>query len=62
MIAGLAPRDVLVCSYGLLHQAAEELASRPWQMVVLDEAQAIKNAETKRAQATAACKRASAWR
>jgi superfamily II DNA or RNA helicase len=54
LIAGLGARDVLVCSYGLLHQAAEELGARPWQMVVLDEAQAIKNAETKRAQATSA--------
>jgi superfamily II DNA or RNA helicase len=54
LIAGLGARDVLVCSYGLLHQAAEELAGRSWQMVVLDEAQAIKNAETKRAQAVQA--------
>ena len=51
LIAGLGVRDVLVCSYGLLHQSAEQLAARPWQMLVLDEAQAIKNAETKRAQA-----------
>jgi superfamily II DNA or RNA helicase len=54
LIAGLGTRDVLVCSYGLLHQAADLLAGRPWQMLVLDEAQAIKNAETKRAQATQA--------
>ena len=52
LIAGLGARDVLICSYGLLHQAAEALAARPWQMAVLDEAQAIKNAETKRAQAS----------
>ncbi len=52
MVAGLGARDVLVCSYGLLHQAAEVLSSRTWQMAVLDEAQAIKNAETKRAQAS----------
>jgi SNF2 family DNA or RNA helicase len=52
LIAGLGPHDVLVCSYGLLNQAADDLAVRRWQMVVLDEAQAIKNAETKRAQAT----------
>ena len=51
LIAGLGPRDVLICSYGLLHQAAEELGGRAWQMAVLDEAQAIKNADTKRAQA-----------
>jgi superfamily II DNA or RNA helicase len=52
LIAGLGARDVMVCSYGLLHQAADLLAVRPWQMVVLDEAQAIKNAETKRSQAS----------
>jgi SNF2 family DNA or RNA helicase len=51
LIAGLGARDVLVCSYGLLHQAAEDLAGRSWQMVVLDEAQAIKNSETRRARA-----------
>jgi len=54
LVAGLGPRDVLVCSYGLLHQEAELLGGRVWQMAVLDEAQAIKNAETKRAQASLA--------
>ena len=48
LVAGMGARDVLVCSYGLLGEA---LTGRPWQMVVLDEAQAIKNAGTKRAQA-----------
>ena len=52
LVAGLGPREVLVCSYALLHQASELLAGQSWQMVVLDEAQAIKNAETKRAQAS----------
>jgi len=51
VIAGLGPRDVLVCSYGLLHQTIEALGAVDWQMAVLDEAQAIKNADTKRAQA-----------
>ncbi|PPQ30483.1 DEAD/DEAH box helicase [Rhodopila globiformis] len=51
LIAGLGARDVLVCSYGLLHQSADLLGARSWQMLVLDEAQAIKNADTKRAQA-----------
>nr|WP_294518383.1 DEAD/DEAH box helicase [uncultured Rhodopila sp.] len=51
LIEGLGVRDVLVCSYGLLHQSADLLGGRSWRMVVLDEAQAIKNAETKRAQA-----------
>ncbi len=54
LVTGLGPRDVLVCSYGLLHQEAELLGGRSWQMAVLDEAQAIKNAETKRAQASLA--------
>ncbi|MBV8870092.1 MAG: DEAD/DEAH box helicase [Acetobacteraceae bacterium] len=54
LVAGLGPRDVLVCSYGLLHQESELLGGRAWQVAVLDEAQAIKNAETKRAQASLA--------
>jgi len=43
--------DVLVLSYGLLHQEADRLAEIEWRMVVFDEAQAIKNAETRPAQA-----------
>ncbi len=54
LIAGLGAQDVLVCSYGLLQQTEDALSRRDWQMVVLDEAQAIKNAETKRAQAVQA--------
>jgi len=54
LIAGLGPRDVLVCSYGLLQQTGEALTGRTWNMVVLDEAQAIKNAVTKRAQSVQA--------
>jgi SNF2 family DNA or RNA helicase len=52
LVAGLGKRDVLVCSYGLLHQESEALAGREWAMLVLDEAQAIKNAQTKRARAS----------
>ena len=45
--------DVLVCSYGLMQQkeAAEMLSKISWQMVVLDEAQAIKNFATQRSRA-----------
>lgn len=50
-ISGLGAMDVLVTSYGLLHQEADRLAEVNWRMVVFDEAQAIKNAETRRAQA-----------
>ena len=49
LVESLGPRDVLLCSYGLLHRDAELLTGRRWQMVVLDEAQAIKNADTRRA-------------
>ncbi|MDD2706011.1 MAG: DEAD/DEAH box helicase, partial [Acidocella sp.] len=52
VVAGLGKQDVLVCSYGLLHQESELLASREWSMLVLDEAQAIKNAQSKRARAS----------
>ena len=50
-VAALGPFDVLVASYGLLHQESTLLTSVEWQTVVLDEAQAIKNAATKRSQA-----------
>jgi len=52
MIAGLGPRDVLVASYGLLHQEAGRLEGVAWRIAVLDEAQAIKNADAKRTQAS----------
>ncbi len=51
-IARLSKNDVLICSYGLLHQESDALAAVAWSTVVLDEAQAIKNADTKRAQAS----------
>ncbi len=42
--------DVIISSYGLLPQETETLCSRRWRTLVLDEAQAIKNAATKRSQ------------
>ena len=52
LIDGLGPMDLLACSYGLLQQeaVAEMLAKVSWNMIVLDEAQAIKNAATRRSQ------------
>lgn len=47
----LKPFDVLVCSYGLLQQEGEKLAAVSWNIIVLDEAQAIKNRGTKRSKA-----------
>jgi superfamily II DNA or RNA helicase len=53
VLDGLQPRDLVVCSYGLLQQedVAEMLAKISWQTIVLDEAQSIKNFATKRSQA-----------
>lgn len=51
VLADLKPFDLVVCSYGLLQQDADKLAQVRWNTVVLDEAQAIKNAATKRSQA-----------
>src|SRR5205807_2133520 len=50
-VEAVGPMDVLVASYGLMHLEADRLADVEWRMVVFDEAQAIKNAATKRAQA-----------
>jgi hypothetical protein len=47
----LGPRDVVICSYGLLHSEAEKLQAQQWGTVVLDEAQAIKNVATRRSEA-----------
>ncbi len=52
LIAAMGPGDVLITSYGLLHQEDETLTGRAWNMLVLDEAQNLKNAETKRAKAS----------
>lgn len=52
----LQPFDMLICSYGLLQQedVAAMLAGVPWETAILDEAQAIKNATTKRSRAAMA--------
>jgi len=46
--------DVVVCSYALLQRDSNLLTSLTWQVVVLDEAQAIKNGLTKRSKAAMA--------
>lgn len=53
VLAQLQPFDLMVCSYGLLQQedVGKMLAEIEWETIVLDEAQAIKNATTKRSQA-----------
>ena len=54
MIADAAEFDVIVCSYGLLQTEAALLADKKWHTIVADEAQAIKNSQTKRSQAAMA--------
>ena len=48
LVQSLKAMDVLVCSYTLLQQEEDILAKKKWQVIVLDEAQSIKNSETKR--------------
>lgn len=54
VIDNLQPFDLLIVSYGLLPIEAELLGGVMWQTVVLDEAQAIKNMQTKRSKAAMA--------
>lgn len=51
MLDNLGEFDLIVCSYGLLQTEAERLAQVHWHTLVADEAQAIKNALTKRSKA-----------
>jgi hypothetical protein len=51
MLKEAGPFDLIVCSYGLLQTEGERLAGVQWETIVADEAQAFKNAATKRSQA-----------
>jgi SNF2 family DNA or RNA helicase len=51
VISSLKKFDVLISSYTLLQQEIDLLEKVSWQAIVLDEAQAIKNAGTKRSRA-----------
>ena len=51
MLAQAGPFDLIVCSYGLLQSESERLSALTWETIVADEAQAFKNALTKRSQA-----------
>jgi superfamily II DNA or RNA helicase len=55
-ISAAAAGDVVVVSYALLLRDAEAFAAREWATLVLDEAQALKNAATQRVQAVAGLK------
>lgn len=51
LVNSLGKNDVLIVGYGLLSNVEKYLTSLNWSMVVFDEAQALKNFETKRAKA-----------
>ncbi len=46
--------DVIICTYGLLQNDIDKFAARRFHTLVIDEAQAVRNAATKRAQAVRA--------
>ncbi|TXB62403.1 DEAD/DEAH box helicase [Phaeodactylibacter luteus] len=52
LIQSVGPGDLLMVSYGLLPFVEAELLDKTFGTIVLDEAQAIKNASTKRSQIT----------
>lgn len=54
MLASAGAFDLVICSYGLLQLEAPAFAKVKWHSIVLDEAQAIKNANTRRSQAVMA--------
>ncbi|HSO10553.1 MAG TPA: DEAD/DEAH box helicase [Desulfoprunum sp.] len=51
VIGDLGPFDLVITTYTMLQQEMDLLAAVPWQTIILDEAQAIKNAATKRSKA-----------
>jgi superfamily II DNA or RNA helicase len=53
-LAAAGPSSLVLCSYGLLVQEQERLTGKAWATVILDEAQAIKNADTQRSRAVMA--------
>ncbi|MGV8893338.1 MAG: DEAD/DEAH box helicase [Burkholderiaceae bacterium] len=53
-LAELGPFDLVIASYGMLQSDSEIFSALRWHSVVLDEAQVIKNAATKRSQAAMA--------
>jgi SNF2 family DNA or RNA helicase len=55
-ISDLGKFDLLITTYTLLQQENELLSAVKWQTIILDEAQAIKNAATKRSKAAMALK------
>ncbi len=53
LVKAAGPYDVIVASYAMAHGENSQLGTRTWGTLVLDEAQALKNAATQRARAVA---------
>lgn len=53
LLSRLAPGDLVICSYALVLRDSEPLSKVEWATLVLDEAQAVKNARSKTATAIA---------
>tara|TARA_R110002126_G_C10479755_1_gene501797 strand:+ start:140 stop:4582 length:4443 start_codon:yes stop_codon:yes gene_type:complete len=51
LLENLDNNQVVICSYGLMQNNIDDLSKIKWSLVVLDEAQSIKNAATKRSKA-----------
>ncbi|VAW85122.1 DNA/RNA helicases, SNF2 family [hydrothermal vent metagenome] len=51
VLTNLDAFDIVICSYGLIQNNIQQLENVEWSTIILDEAQAIKNATTKRSQA-----------
>ena len=51
LVESAGEHDLVIVSYQLLQRDAKRFASRPWNTLVLDEAQFIKNSQTKTSQA-----------
>lgn len=51
LVESAAEFDIVLTTYGLLIKEAELLASREWNVIILDEAHTIKNKETKMSKA-----------
>jgi superfamily II DNA or RNA helicase len=56
IVSNAGPFDLVITSYGLLQLESERFTRPHWHTIVLDEAQNIKNAATKRSQAVMALK------
>jgi len=58
LVANLAAGDVLICSFGLTVADGEPVCGREYATLIVDEAQAVKNAATQRAKACRSIKAA----